>query len=77
MEHPDFDPNKITAFYAHGFSESLNSLTIRTLLPSFRARASTYNVLLLDWAKPAYPNGNYTIAVYNSFVVSVSRIVDE
>lgn len=68
MEHPDYDPDQMTELYTHGFSESQNSLTVRTVVASYRTR-NKYNILALDWAGPAYPNGNYTIAVYNSVIV--------
>lgn len=72
MEHPDFDPNKMTEMYAHGFKGRQDSATTRTMIASYRMR-NEYNILALDWAEPANPNGNYTIAIYNLVVVCVHR----
>ncbi|XP_037037164.1 phospholipase A1 member A-like [Bradysia coprophila] len=63
LNHPEFDVNRNTVLYIHGYIESSKSPTVQKIIDAYMERA-TYNVLILDWATLA--DGLYPTAVRKS-----------
>lgn len=63
LNHPEFDVNRKTVLYIHGYIESSTSPTVRKIIDAYRKRA-TYNILILDWSTLA--DGLYPTAVRKS-----------
>nr|XP_049693678.1 phospholipase A1 [Helicoverpa armigera] len=60
LSDPDFDVEKPTVLYAHGYVELSTDESIMTVINAYLQRGG-YNVLLLDWSNLAF--GNYAIIV--------------
>lgn len=71
LENPNFDTNKTTAFYAHGCGGNQLNPRSQAIFQAYRKRRHTHNMVSLDWTDPSVANGNYTISIYNSVVVSI------
>ncbi|CAH0596530.1 unnamed protein product [Chrysodeixis includens] len=58
LSDPDFDVNKPTVLYAHGYVELLSDESIQTVISAYLRRGD-HNTLLLDWSNLAF--GNYLV----------------
>ncbi|XP_045454764.1 pancreatic triacylglycerol lipase-like [Melitaea cinxia] len=56
MNHPNFDTNKPTALYVHGYVELVSDNSVVLVVRSYLQRGD-HNVLALDWSNLAF--GNY------------------
>lgn len=72
LENPNFDIRKMSVVYVHGYRGSQMNPRTQAIKQAYQKRQHTHNMLALDWADPANTNGNYSIAVYNTVVVSMS-----
>ncbi|CAG5056955.1 unnamed protein product [Parnassius apollo] len=61
LADPEFDPNKPTTIYIHGYVEKASDDSIHTIVRSYR-RHGGYNLLVLDWSNLAF--GNYIGVIY-------------
>ena len=69
MNHEDFDADRKTVLYIHGYRQSLASPSLILVVDAFLKR-QTHNILVLDWS--AYAYGNYiTNAVPNLIQVKL------
>lgn len=63
LNHTDFDNNKKTVLYMHGYVEAPQHDSVRTIVEAYIKRGD-HNILVLDWSQLA--DGNYLIdAVQN------------
>lgn len=67
LEHPDFDLNRKTVLYIHGYIETPSSPTVQKIIDAYNQR-DDYNLLILDWTTLA--DGLYPTAVRKSSEVS-------
>lgn len=66
--HPDFDVDRKTVLYIHGYQETLSQESVNVVVNAYLKRKD-HNVLVLDWSELA--NGNYALeAVPNCKQVS-------
>lgn len=64
-----FDKNKRTVVYAHGFTESIETISTQTVISAYLKRKSEYNILIIDWTK--HNDGNYILrGIPNALKVS-------
>lgn len=67
--HPEFDPEKKTVLYIHGYLEAMSHESINVVANAYLKRKD-HNVLFLDWAELA--DGNYMVdAVPNMKKVTI------
>lgn len=68
LEHDNYDDNKTTVLYMHGYLESAESDSVRLIVNAFHAR-NEHNLIVLDWSDASY--GDYFInAVPNAISVT-------
>lgn len=78
LQHEQYDANKTTVLYIHGYLESAESDSVRLIVNAYHTR-NEHNLIVLDWGDAA--NGDYFItAVPNSIkvssaVISIKRFV--
>jgi Lipase len=71
LTHKDFDANRKTVLYIHGYRQNLASPSLILVIEAFIKR-KTHNILALDWS--AYSDGNYiTNAVPN--LIQIGRML--
>lgn len=70
LQHSNYDQNKRTVLYLHGYSESPSSHSVHLIVNSYLARSDDYNIIILDWSIPA--SENYLFAAVPN-AISVSR----
>lgn len=66
LSHSDFDADKKTVLYLHGYVEAPTHESIRVIVDAYIKRGD-HNILVLDWSQLA--DGNY-------FVDAVQNIKD-
>lgn len=72
LQHEQYDANKTTVLYIHGYLESAESDSVRLIVNAYHTR-NEHNLIVLDWGDAAY--GDYFItAVPNSIMVSSAVI---
>jgi hypothetical protein len=47
---PQFNATKKTAFYVHGYLETMNYESIKTIVAAYQQRAD-HNIIILNWEK--------------------------
>ncbi|XP_011313672.1 pancreatic lipase-related protein 2 [Fopius arisanus] len=73
---PHFDINKKTVFYIHGFSESVNSSSVMTIVSAYLKR-DDHNVVAIDWSELAAGNYMEVISHVEEVGNSISRGINE
>lgn len=72
LKSPDYNNEKSTLIYAHGFIENYNSSSVQTILQAYMSRRREFNLFLIDWSK--FSDGNYFLeAIPNLIKVSASE----
>lgn len=67
LEHENYDKNKTTVLYIHGYLESTESDSVRSIVNAYHTRKE-HNLIVLDWSDAS--SGDYFIyAVPNSISV--------
>lgn len=67
LQHEKYDANQTTVLYSHGYLESPESDSVRSIVDAYHSRKS-HNLIVLDWSDAAY--GDYfKNAVPNSITV--------
>lgn len=73
LEHENYDANKTTVMYIHGYLESVESDSVRSIVNAYYTRKE-HNLIVLDWADASY--GDYFIsAVPNAISVMGVRVL--
>lgn len=68
VQHPNYDTNRTTVLYMHGYLESVGSDNVRLIVNAYNARGN-HNLIVVDWSDAA--SGDYFInAVPNSVTVT-------
>ncbi|XP_026500115.2 pancreatic triacylglycerol lipase-like [Vanessa tameamea] len=62
LDHPDFDLQKPTVFYIHGYVEITSDASVLQVMDAYVKRGD-HNILVLEWANLAF--GNYLNVVLN------------
>ncbi|XP_050355209.1 phospholipase A1 member A-like [Nymphalis io] len=62
LDNPEFDLQKPTVFYIHGYVEIASDASVLCVMDAYVKRGD-YNILVLDWANLAF--GNYLNVVVN------------
>jgi hypothetical protein len=53
----DFNVNRSTVLYVHGYRENVNSESVQTVIKAFLMRDDNQNILVMNWSN--YSDGNY------------------
>ncbi|XP_046972098.1 pancreatic lipase-related protein 2-like [Vanessa cardui] len=62
LDNPDFDLQKPTVFYVHGYVETASDASVLHVIDAYVKRGD-HNILVLDWGNLAF--GNYLSVVFN------------
>lgn len=58
LNHPDFDNNRQSVFYAFGYTEKYSSASTQMIVKSYIERED-HNILVVEWSN--YNGGSYTM----------------